>query len=257
MLIDSHCHLDRLDLAPYGGELAALLDDASRQGLAGVLCVAVNWEAYPAMRRLIAQYPRVWASVGVHPDETQGHDPSVDELTECANDERVIAIGETGLDYYREAGAAAAQQARFRRHIQAARAVRKPLIIHTRAARADTVRILREEGAGEVGGVLHCFTEDWETAQAALDLNFYVSFSGIVTFKNAAELRAVAKLIPADRLLIETDAPYLTPAPLRGKANYPHYVKYVAECLAEVRQVPAGEIAARSAENFHRLFAVS
>lgn len=256
MLIDSHCHLDRLDLAPFAGCLAPVLQAAAMQQVQHLLCVAVTLEAYPAMRALVAPYSQVSISVGVHPDTQQGHEPSVAELVALAQDPRVIAIGETGLDYYHvtRPEQQQQQQQRFRRHIQAALQVNKPLIIHTRNAKQDTLRILVEEQASQVGGIMHCFTEDWETAQAAMALNFYISFSGIVTFKKATDLQALAQQVPLNRLLIETDAPYLAPVPFRGQPNQPAYVRHVAETIARLRQIPLLELAQATTTNFYRLF---
>lgn len=219
-----------------------------------MLCVSVTLEDFPAVRALAHAHGNVYASVGVHPNERDGVDPSTDALTQLAGDARVVAVGETGLDYYRSSGDMGWQHERFRRHIRAARATGKPLIIHTRAAAADTLRIMAEEGASEVGGVMHCFTEDWQVARAALDLNFYISFSGIVTFKNADVLRDVAQRVPANRLLIETDAPYLAPIPHRGKTNEPGFVRYVAESLALLRAEPLATLAAATTNNFFSLF---
>ena len=219
-----------------------------------MLCVSVTLEKFPEVLALAHTYPHIFASVGVHPDEQQGRDPSVEELVRLADDPRVVAIGETGLDYFRIKGDMTWQQERFRRHIRAARATGKPLIIHTREAAADTIRILREEGAESVGGVMHCFTESWETAQAALDLGFYISFSGIVTFRNAEPLRDVARKVPSERLLVETDAPYLAPMPHRGKTNEPAFVRHVAEQLASLRNVSLEELAATTTGNFFSLF---
>jgi TatD DNase family protein len=219
-----------------------------------MLCVSVTVEKLPEVLALAHDHPNIFASVGVHPDEQNGHDPSVEEIVHLANDVRVVAIGETGLDYFRIKGDMTWQQERFRRHIRAARITHKPLIVHTREAAADTIRVLQEEGADTVGGVMHCFTESWETARSALDLGFYISFSGIVTFKNAQALRAVAAKVPADRLLVETDAPYLAPVPFRGKTNEPAYVRYVAEELAKARGVTFEELAQSTTENFFTLF---
>lgn len=254
MLIDSHCHLDRLDLKPYGGDFGRFVRETRESGISHMLCVAINLEAYPAMRQLVAPYGDISVSVGVHPNETSGDEPDEDSLTALAEDSRVVALGETGLDYFRSEGDLSWQQERFRRHIRVARSVGKPLIIHTREAREDTLRILKEEGADAVGGVLHCFTEDWDTAQRALELNFYISFSGIVTFASAAQIQEAACNVPADRYLIETDAPYLAPAPHRGKPNYPAYVRRVAEFLGDLRGVSMEEVARQSSENYRRLF---
>ncbi|MGI9211411.1 MAG: TatD family hydrolase [Methylococcaceae bacterium] len=254
MLVDSHCHLDRLDLSPFEGDFSKLMAEIANQGIVHQLCVSINMEAYSGMCELVADYAQVSVSVGVHPNETTGHEPTVEELIALASPAKVVAVGETGLDYYRSAGDNTAQQERFRRHIAAARAVNKPLIIHTREARTDTLRILKEEGADQVGGVLHCFTEDWDTAQAAMDLGFYVSFSGIVTFKNATSVQETARKMPEDRLLIETDSPYLAPAPMRGKPNYPYYVRHVAHCVASLRDMDFDRLAETTTRNYQRLF---
>ncbi len=211
-------------------------------------------ETFPQIRDLAHAHRQIYASVGVHPNERDGADPPVEELVASAADARVVAIGETGLDYYRTQGSVDWQQARFRRHIQAARTSGKPLIIHTREAAPDTLRIMAEEGAADIGGVMHCFTESWEVARAALDMNFYISFSGIVTFRNAERLREVALQVPADRLLVETDAPYLAPVPYRGKTNEPAYVRHVAECLATLRRESFDTIAEQTTRNFFSLF---
>ena len=251
MLVDSHCHIN---FDPLAAQVADVLKNAAQQGVGHMLCVAVNLEAFPEVRALAHAHANVFASVGVHPNERDGRDPSVEELLVLAQDPRVVAIGETGLDYYRSEGDLTWQQERFRRHIAAAKASGRPLIIHTREAAADTLAILRAEGAQDIGGVMHCFSEDWAAAQAALDLNFYISFSGIVTFKSAAALREVARRVPADRLLVETDAPYLAPVPHRGKTNEPAYVRHVAQCLAELRGVSLDELAAQTTDNFFKLF---
>ena len=250
-LTDSHCHLNFEHLQK---NFPQVLHNARENGVGHMLCVSVTLEKFPEVLALAHAYPHIFASVGVHPDEQQGQDPSVQELVRLADDARVVAIGETGLDYFRIKGDMTWQQERFRRHIQAARATGKPLIIHTREAAADTIRILREEGAASVGGVMHCFTESWETAQAALDLGFYISFSGIVTFRNAEPLRDVARKVPSDRLLVETDAPYLAPMPHRGKTNEPAFVRHVAELLASVRNVSLAELTATTTSNFFSLF---
>lgn len=257
MLVDSHCHLDRLDLAPYGQDFSRCIRETLDQGIEHLLCVSINLEKYPGMRQLTAPHPEISVSVGVHPNEADGQEPTADELVALACDPKVVAIGETGLDYFRSEGDLTWQQERFRTHIRAARVAGKPLIIHTRDARADTLRILREEEAGTVGGVLHCFTEDWATARAALDLNFYISLSGILTFRNAELIQSVAKQVPEDRLLIETDAPYLAPIPKRGKPNYPAYVRYVAEFLAGLRGISVEAVAELTSRNFYTLFATA
>jgi TatD DNase family protein len=252
MLVDSHCHLDMLRLE--GEVLDDVISEAKDAGVKQMLCVSVSLERFPAMMELIAPYPQISASVGVHPDGEDGEDPDEDRLAALADDARIVAIGETGLDYFRIEGDTGWQRERFRRHIRAARAVNKPLIVHTRAAKADTLRILEEENAREVGGVMHCFTEDWEMAKAAMEMNFHISFSGIVTFKNAIELKDVAKQVPSERMLVETDSPYLAPVPKRGKGNRPAYVRYVAEYLSELRGVPFEELAAATTKNFNDLF---
>ncbi|QJD29775.1 TatD family hydrolase [Methylococcus geothermalis] len=254
MFIDSHAHLDRLDLKPFGGDFSRFMEEAGAQGVERMLCVSINLEDYPAMRRLIEPYPHVSVSVGVHPNETDTEEPDLWRLAELADDDRVVAIGETGLDYFRSEGDLTWQHERFRNHIRAAKHTGKPLIIHTRDSRADTLRILEEEDAGEVGGVFHCFTEDWETARRALDLNFSISFSGIVTFRTAETLQDVARRVPDDRFLIETDSPYLAPVPLRGKPNYPYHVRHVAGMIAELRGVSLAEVADRSMRNYDELF---
>jgi TatD DNase family protein len=256
MLVDSHCHLDRIDLAPYGGDFAALLAATRAAGVGHSLCVSIDLEAYPAMLSLVENHPEVSVSVGVHPNEQEAAEPDPDTLVELARHPKNVAIGETGLDYYHGKGDLAWQRERFRRHVAAARRARKPLIIHSRDARADTLAILREEGASEVGGVMHCFTEDWDTAARAVDLGFHISFSGIVTFRNAAELREVARRVPDDRLLIETDSPYLAPVPHRGKPNEPRHVVHVAALLAELRGTDVETVAAVTTANFARLFGV-
>lgn len=251
LLTDSHCHLNFESLR---NNLPQVLQNARDNGVGYMLCIGVTLEKFPEVIALAHDYPNIFASVGVHPDEQEGCDPTVEQLVALAGDPRVVGIGETGLDYFRLKGDMRWQQERFRRHIRAARRVNKPLIIHTREAAADTLQILRDEGAEQVGGVMHCFTESWETARAALDLGFYISFSGIVTFRNADALRAVASRVPLERLLIETDAPYLAPVPHRGKTNEPALVRYVAEQIADLRGINGDEIAAVTTDNFFRLF---
>ena len=253
-LSDTHCHLDRLDLSPWNDDFAQFMQAARAHDLAWMLCVAIDLDSYPAMCELVAPYPEIGISVGVHPNEAPECSPTLEQLIELGRDTRVVAIGETGLDYFRTEPMAAWQVERFRTHIEAARQVQKPLIIHTREAREDTLRVLEEAGARDCGGVMHCFVEDWASAKRALDLDFYISFSGVLTYKSAAELREVAKQIPADRLLIETDSPYLAPVPKRGKPNIPLYVRHVAEQLAELRGWTLEETAARTLENARNLF---
>jgi len=253
MLVDSHCHLDML--CPKQQSIADVLEQAAQQGIEHMLCVSVSLERFQPMMDLIAPFDQISASVGVHPDGTDVQEADEGQLVELAQTDKVVAIGETGLDYFRTEGDVEWQRERFRRHIRAAREAHKPLIVHTRAAKQDTLKILREEHASEVGGVLHCFTEDWDMARAAMDMNFYISFSGIVTFKNAQELKQVARKMPADLMLVETDAPYLAPVPKRGKTNQPAFVRYVAEYLAELRGEALEQIAGATTENFYRLFA--
>ncbi len=254
MLIDSHCHLDRLDLAPFGGSLNTALEAAHAEGVSHFLCVSINLENFPQVLTLAHHYPNIYASVGVHPSERAGREPTTDELILLAADSSVVAIGETGLDYHYNQGDLQWQQERFRRHIAAAKTVGKPLIIHSREARADTLAILEQEGAAKVGGVMHCFTEDWETASRALDLGFYISFSGIITFRNAEELRQVARQVPLERLLVETDSPYLAPVPYRGKSNHPAWLPAVAQQLAAVRNISLSALATVTTTNFNTLF---
>lgn len=258
MFVDSHCHLDRLDLTQYNGQLDLALAAAHKNGVKHFLCVNVNLEDFPKILFLAENYPDVTCSVGVHPTDGETDVYSEAQLIELAQHPKVVAIGETGLDYYRsQADVIANQQENFRQHIRAARKVNKPLIIHTRMAAEDTIRIMQEEKAADVGGVMHCFTENWEVAQQALALNFYISISGIVTFKNADQVKEVAMNVPLERLLIETDSPYLAPVPYRGKPNEPAYVLYVAECIAKLRQLSLEEVAKQTTENFYRLFSMA
>ena len=254
MLVDSHCHLDRVDLATYDGDFSRLIDETLASGVGHMLCVSIDLESYPAMLALVEAYPEISVSVGVHPCDFDRREPSVEELVELASHPKNVAIGETGLDYFRSEGDLDWQRERFRRHIQAARLAKKPLIIHTRESREDTIRILQEEQAVEVGGVMHCFTETWEMAQAAMEMGFYISFSGIVTFKNAQELRDVAMKVPLDRILIETDSPYLAPVPYRGKPNQPRYVSNVADTIATLRNIPVDTLIEATRDNFYQLF---
>lgn len=254
MLVDSHCHLDRLDLSACGGSLQAALDAARVRGVGHFLCIGVSAANAAAVKQVAEQYPDVHCSVGVHPlDLEPGAAPALDWLLSELTHPRVVAIGETGLDYHYEPEAAALQQASFALHLEAAKITGKPVIVHTREARADTLALLREAALPQAG-VLHCFTEDWEMARAALDLGFYISLSGIVTFRNAEALRDVARQIPSDRLLVETDAPYLAPVPHRGKPNLPQYVREVADYLALLRGVSYETLVEQTGENFFRLF---
>ncbi len=254
MLVDSHCHLDMLDLAPFGGSIDGVLAAAHDQDVEHFLCVSINMENYPAMLKIAETHEQVMASVGLHPNERDGHEPGIDELVDLARHPKVVAIGETGLDYFRSEGDLDWQRDRFRRHIAAAKQSGKPLIIHSRDAKEDTLEILEHENAGEVGGVMHCFTGDWDMARRAMDLNFHISFSGIVTFKSARELQEVAVKIPPERMLVETDCPYLAPVPHRGKPNQPAYVRHVAEFIAELRGETCEYIAGVTTRNFGALF---
>ena len=251
MLVDSHCHLDLPELA---GNLPQLLDAMQRNDVGCAVCIGVTLEDFPRVLNLAGTYSNLFATVGVHPENTGSKEPTVDELVDLANHPRVIGIGETGLDYYWHKDAPEWQRDRFRTHIRAARGAGKPLVVHNRDATVDTLRVLAEENAGEVGGVMHCFTESWDVAEQALDLGFYISISGIVTFKNALVVKDVARRVPLDRLLVETDAPYLAPVPFRGKINQPAYVRHVAEEIAGLRGIPYATVAAATTDNFYRLF---
>jgi TatD DNase family protein len=254
MLVDSHCHLNFPELA---GRVDEALELMRANGVTHALCVSVTLEDFPQIRAIAERYPHVYGSVGVHPDYPDVPLVTEADLLERASHPKIIAIGETGLDYYRIKGDTEWQRERFRTHIRAARRCRKPLIIHMREAAEDTLRIMGEEGAGEVGGVMHCFTGTWEVARAALALGFHISFSGIVTFKNAAPLREVARQVPLERMLIETDSPYLAPVPYRGKTNEPALVKHVAEEIARLRGITLEEVGAATSANFFRLFNVN
>ncbi|MGA8146548.1 MAG: TatD family hydrolase [Gallionellaceae bacterium] len=253
MFIDSHCHLNFPELAE---NLDEILANMRLNQVSHALCISVNLEDLPQVLQLAEQHENIYASVGVHPDHELNAEPTQAQLVELARHPKVIAIGETGLDYFRLKGDLEWQRERFRTHIRAARETGKPLVIHTREAAADTLRIMREEGAEQAGGVMHCFTETREVAEAAMELGFYISFSGIVTFKNAVALKEVARSIPLERMLIETDAPYLAPVPHRGKTNQPGYVKHVAEEIARLRGMPLPEVGQATTENFRRLFGV-
>ncbi|GAA0492029.1 MULTISPECIES: TatD family hydrolase [Pigmentiphaga] len=251
MFVDSHCHLDFPELA---AQLPEILERMRGNHVAQALCVSVNLPDWPRLMELVRGHDNLWASVGVHPDYEDTPDPTVEQLVELAATPKVVAIGETGLDYYRLTGDLTWQRDRFRNHIRAARRTGKPLIIHTRSAAEDTLRIMEEEGAAEVGGVMHCFTESQAVADAAIAMNFHISFSGIVTFKNARELQEVARNIPLDRILIETDSPYLAPVPHRGKLNDPSKVIHVAEKIADLRGITVEAVAEASTKNFFNLF---
>lgn len=254
MLVDSHCHLDLLDSVKAGAGLDAVLADAGAAGVEHMLCVGVDRASWPGMMELVDARPQVSASIGVHPNEPEGAEPDEEWLATGAAHPQVVAIGETGLDYFRTEGDTEFQRERFRVHIRAAKRCKLPLIIHTRAARAETIAVMREEGADAVGGVMHCFTEDWDMAAAAMELGFMISFSGIVTFRNAKDLQEVARRVPDDRLLVETDSPWLTPSPHRGKPNHPGMVRHVAEFVAGLRGTTLHQVAEKTTENFDRVF---
>ena len=251
MFIDSHCHLDFPELAD---RMPEVLENMRTHRVTHALCISVDLADFPRVLAIAGSAPHLYASAGVHPDYEQTHEPSAEELVRLADHPRVIAIGETGLDYYRLEGDLEWQRERFRVHIRAAREASKPLVIHTRAAAADTLRIMREERAGEVGGVMHCFTESREVAEAAIELGFYISFSGIVTFKNAKSLQDVAQGVPLSRMLIETDSPYLAPVPFRGKTNEPAFVSHVASKIAELRGIAVDDVGRATTGNFFELF---
>lgn len=252
-LVDSHCHLDMLDLAPENDDMNKYISRAQEMGVQYFLNVCVSMAEFPTILRTAEAYPNVAVSVGLHPND-QDEEVDIDTLVKSAQHPKVIAIGETGLDYFRTSGDTEWQRERFQRHIKAAKLSQKPLIIHMRDAKDDTIRMMREEGADQVGGVMHCFSENLETAKRAMDLNFYISFSGTVTFKNAVTIQEVAKIMPIDKMLIETDSPYLAPTPKRGKPNEPAYVRYTAEYIAALRGLPLSEFAEQTTNNFFTLF---
>lgn len=249
--VDSHCHINFHELVE---NITDLMGKMQQNDVVSALCVSVSLADFPQVLSLAEQYSHIYASVGVHPDYEDVEEPSAARLVELAQHPKIIAIGETGLDYYRLTGNLDWQRERFRNHIRASRLCGKPLIIHTRSAAEDTLRIMAEEQAAEASGVMHCFTESWEVAEAALAMGFYISFSGIVTFKNAKQIKDVAQRVPLDRMLIETDSPYLAPVPFRGKLNQPAYVKHVAEEIALLRGISLDEVGQRTTENFTRLF---
>jgi TatD DNase family protein len=252
MLVDSHCHLDFPELR---ADLPGVLARMDENGVRHALTISTTLETFPAVREVAHSAANVWCSAGVHPDERRDNrEATLEDLLAMAGDARVVAIGETGLDYFRVEGDTEWQRERFRTHIRAARQCGKPLVIHTRNAAEDTLRIMKEEGAEEAGGVMHCFTEAWEVAEAAIGLGFHISFSGIVTFKNAVPLKDVARRVPLERMLVETDSPYLAPVPHRGKPNQPAFVRHVAEEVAKLRGIAFEEVARATTENFFRLF---
>ncbi len=251
MLVDSHCHID---FEEYADRMPQILDNMARNQVTHALCVCVNLANFPRVMALAGDHAQLFASVGVHPDQAEDAGLDIKDLITRAQHPKIVAIGETGLDYFRQTGDMEWQRMRFRTHIRAARECAKPLIIHTRAAAADTLRIMREERADEAGGVMHCFTESMEFAQAAMALNFHISFSGIVTFKNAGAVKGVAQAVPLERMLVETDSPYLAPVPHRGKTNEPGWVRHVAEEIAHLRGVSLEVVAEATTVNFFRLF---
>jgi len=257
MYVDSHCHLSFPELVARIDDIRA---DMQAAGVDRALCICTTLEEFDDVHRLATSYDNFWASAGVHPDNEDVREPSVDDLVALAAKPRVVAIGETGLDYYRLNGRGVAdmewQRERFRVHIRAGRITGKPLVIHTRSASVDTLSVLREEGGGEARGVFHCFTETMDVARAALDLGFLISFSGILTFKTATDLREVARYVPLDRCLIESDSPYLAPVPFRGKTNTPAYVPYVAKQIAELKSITPEEVARMTSSNFEKLFGI-
>ena len=261
MLVDSHCHLNCIDLSLFNNNLDNVIHAATEQGVLHLLSVCVELSDYPVLCDIAKRYEQVSISVGVHPanEEDQAPEPTVALLSELAHHPRCVAIGETGLDYYhvKTESAQLNQRVRFATHIQTAINVSKPLIIHTRNAADDTIAVMQSEHANTIGGVMHCFSESWDIAQKAIDMNFYISISGIVTFKNAESIREVAKKVPLDRLLIETDSPYLAPVPYRGKPNHPALVKYVARTLSELHQVSFEELARITTDNFYRCFKIA
>jgi TatD DNase family protein len=251
MLVDSHCHLNFPGLVE---NMADMRQAMAENAVTHALCISVTLPDFPQVLELAKTYDNFYASVGVHPDYEDIEEPTVDGLIELSQHEKIVAIGETGLDYFRLTGDLEWQRERFRTHIRAAIETQKPLVIHTRNASEDTIRIMREENAQKVGGVMHCFVENLEVAKQAMDMGFYISFSGIVTFKNAKAIKEVATHIPLDRMLVETDSPYLAPTPYRGKTNQPSYVKHVAEEIAHLRNIPFEEVAKATTENFFKLF---
>lgn len=258
MFIDSHCHINFPELA---ARMPEILGKMAENKVSHALCVSCDLPEFPSVLELAERYPHIYASVGVHPDYEDTPEPSVEDLIRLSDHPKIVAIGETGLDYYRLEGDLEWQRERFRRHIRASRATGKPLIIHTRAASEDTIRIMREEGAGTdaggAAGVMHCFTESLEVARAAMEMGFYISFSGIVTFKSAKDLQAVAREVPLEQMLIETDSPYLAPVPHRGKVNEPALVRHVGEYLAILKGVPLEQLAQQTSDNFFNLFKIA
>ncbi len=255
MFIDSHCHLDRIDLTPYDGCLEKAVDAARERGVSEMLCIGIDLGNAQTVVDIAHRFDGIYATVGVHPMDVNDAEPDMAALEALAGQDKVLAIGETGLDYHYSADTARVQQASFQHHLTLAATLDKPVVVHTREARADTLALLRDYAAqSDAGGVLHCFTESWDMARAALDLGFYISFSGIVTFRSADTLRDVVRKVPSDRLLIETDSPYLAPVPYRGRKNEPQYVVEVAECVAQLQDMSVETLAETTANNFYNLF---
>lgn len=252
-IVDSHCHLDKIDLEAFGGSIETLLAQAKELDVQKFLCVSINLDDFPKVLELAKNHQEIFASVGVHPTEILEIEPTVSQLIKLADEKEIIAIGESGLDYFHiKKEEADWQRDRFRTHIEVSKQTQKPIIVHTRNAKNDTMDIIEQEHCE--GGIMHCFVEDWETAKRALDCGFYISISGIVTFKNATDLQELVKKIPSDRLLVETDSPYLTPMPYRGRANSPGYTRYVVEKIAQLRNTTTQEIAEVTTQNFNKLF---
>lgn len=254
MFVDSHCHLDRIDLSPYQGQLTGAIDAAHSCGVTRMLCVGIDMRNAKDVIDIANKYPGIYASVGVHPMDVGAKLAQEQELLSFASHSCVVAIGETGLDYYYSKESSELQQQSFHQHLSLSSRLKKPVIVHTREAQEDTIAIIKESGDLDVGGVLHCFTESWEMAKQAMDLNYFISFSGIITFKNAGELRDVVKQIPLGRLLIETDSPYLAPVPYRGKKNEPKYLVEVAQCVAQLTGLSVEDVSRITSENFEKLF---
>ncbi len=254
MLVDSHCHLDRLDLSVYDNDLTKAIDAANEAGVGKMLCVGISLENRHAVTQIAEQFDTVYCSIGVHPLDVASGLASIDDLIQWADHPKVVALGESGLDYYYSKDDISLQHESFVIHLEAAAQAQLPVIVHTRDARVDTIELIKSHGSESSAGVLHCFTESWDMAKQALDLNYYISFSGILTFKNAHELREVAKKVPLDRILVETDSPYLAPTPFRGKSNEPKYVVQVADYLAELRGISKDHLIEQTGANFHRLF---
>jgi TatD DNase family protein len=254
MLVDSHCHLDRLDLKPYDGQLGLAIEAAIGRGVERMLCISISTENRETVLDIARKYDNIYASTGIHPLDVQTGTADAQSLVQWGSDPDVVALGESGLDYYYDEATKALQQESFIAHLEAGKEAQLPVVVHTRSAKEDTLRLIKEHGCEESAGVLHCFTEDWDMARQAMDMNYMISISGIVTFKNADQLRDVAKRVPSDRLLVETDSPYLAPVPYRGKKNEPKYVREVAEYVAQLRGVSVEQLAEQTTANFDRLF---